>query len=261
MAQASESSTGTCALCGQSRVLQNSHLIPKWAYRRLQQTDTGRANPILVSEGSATFTSQQITQHLLCEICEDRFSKREGYVAKLTAIADGTIKIMRYVVTHDDNLEAVELGPGIDLSKLCYFAMSVIWRSHAMGRNCQLGEYEPQFRSYLLEESPFPADASLSMAILQPSALTDNPHHYVAPPSMAQVGSLLVAGFMICGLVFQCFIGRDLRREMKLCCLGGTNPTKYALLRQADKLDYFADAFAQYASATPRGKYADDMTR
>ena len=95
MDQGKPSNTGDCALCGQQRILQKSHLMPKWAYRRLQQTPQGRANPMFVNDGLAAMTSKQVTSHLLCGDCEARFSEREDYVAELTETdATGQLKMV-----------------------------------------------------------------------------------------------------------------------------------------------------------------------
>lgn len=246
-----------CALCGKQSILQDSHLLPKWAYKRLQKTDKGRDDPIHVANGSAFYTSDQTKQHLLCEECEQRFSKREDYVSRLTTSGNSGLKILQYVTQLDTPKKVlVELSDEIDAAKLSYFAISIIWRSHVMHRGCHLGSYEPQFRRYLLEEAPFPSFAVLSMGIPEPSSRCENPQNWVTAPSSQRVDALWLHGFMLCGLVFRCFVGRAIKPEMKQICLAGTNPKKYAMIQPADQYGDYQSAFDMLATAKPCGKLA-----
>jgi len=231
--------------------------MPQWAYRRLQKTGEGREDPVRVADGTAFHTSAQITQHLLCEDCEGRFSRRENYVAKLTTLENGGPKILQYVTRLNTPRGLLaELSDDIDTAELAYFAGSILWRSCVMHRGCQLGPYESQFRSYLLEEAPFPSFAMLGLGILMPSALSDNSHNWITEPASLRVGALRLHGFILCGLAFRCFVGQVLTATMKQICLAGPSPKKYVSLIPSNQYGDFLGAFDMLATAKPRGKLA-----
>ena len=244
-------------------MLKDSHLIPKWAYKRLLNADQESKHPIRVAGDAACLTSKQITQHLLCEDCESLFSKREDYVAQLTALENDAPKILQSVTRLDTPRKVLsELGSNIDSEQIAYFASSILWRSCVMRRGCQLGPYESQFRSYLLEEGSFPSFAMLSLGILEPSAPSDNPYHWINPylwvtePSSSRADALRLHGFILCGLVFRCFIGQALPTKVKQICLAGTAPRKYVSLLAPERCGDFLNAFDMLANAKPHGKLA-----
>jgi hypothetical protein len=258
MDQGKPSNMGFCAPCKQTRILQNSHLMPKWAYRRLQQTPHGRGDPVRVTNGSAVQTSAQVTKYLLCGDCEARFGERENYVAALTE-TDATGKLQ--IVTNVTRLNTprgvlVELGSVIDTEKLAYFAASVIWRSCALGFDCRLGRYEADFRNYLLGNANFPSAAAVAMTILESSLLAAAPENWVTLPSSMHAYPAWIHGFIVRGLAFRCYIGRLIDPQMQNVCLVRGRPKKYAAMLPADKLGDFRAAFEVLAAATPRGKLA-----
>lgn len=254
-----------CALCRQRKTLKDSHLIPKWVYKRLLHSESeNNKHPVKVAGKAACLTSDQITQYLLCDDCEDRFSKREDYVARLTVLENGTPRILQSIVRLDTPRGVLsELGNDIDSAQIAYFASSIFWRSCVMQRGCKLGPYESQFRSYLLEETPFPPIAMLSLGILEPYAQTDNPYHGINPyvwvtePASSRAGALRLHGFILCGLVFRCFIGQALPIMWKQkICLAGTAQRKFVSLFKPDKCEDFLNALDMLTGAKPRGKLA-----
>lgn len=246
-----------CALCQKHRNLEDSHLIPKWAYKRLQKADAKKKEPIHVTDGSAFNSSIQTKQYLLCKECEDRFSRREDYVSRLTTAASGKLKIVQYVNRLDTpNKKLVELSDQIDTIQLSYFAASIIWRSHVMDRGCRLGVYSEHFRRYLLEEESFPLCAVLCMGILEPTSNFETPHNWVTEPSSLRAGPLWLHSFMICGLIFRCFVGQALKPETRQVCLARSNQKKYAVLQPAEQFGDFQSALDMLIAAKPRGKIA-----
>ncbi|WP_139253447.1 hypothetical protein [Burkholderia ubonensis] len=247
-----------CALCGEYKELKDSHLIPQWAYRRLQQSEQGRDDPIRIADGTAVRTSKQVTKHLLCGDCEQRFSKPEDYVARLTEIdAPGKLKILGNITRADPpHSDVAKLATEIDTKTIAYFAASVIWRSCVMDNACKLGKYEPSFRRYLMGETDFPREASLSMLILEPSRLTARPERLVTFPSSLKTPFAWLHGFIICGLAFRCFVGRSLNAQMKTACLAGDGPVKYAYMMRAQEFGDFFEACKTSTAAIPRGKLA-----
>lgn len=252
---------GKCALCEQERELQDSHLMPQWAYKRIQQSEEGRKDhPIEVSNGTAIQTSKQVTQRLLCSDCEGRFSRVEGYVAKLTELDEGgALKIMNSLDRQSvPGTGMAIIANDVDVEKLVYFAASVIWRSAVMrgSDGCKLGKYVENFRRYLLGEAEFPLESSMSMLVLEPSKSIAKPHRYFTFPSSLKTPTSWLHGFTICGLAFRCFVGRSLDEETKMVNLGGDSPTKYAILMAAQEFKDFHEVSRTSRAATPRGKLA-----
>lgn len=67
-----------CALCLQESELRESHIIPKFVGKWIKETGTG----YLVSAEDGSKRVQDITKlHLLCNDCEEKFSKLEKYFA------------------------------------------------------------------------------------------------------------------------------------------------------------------------------------
>lgn len=252
------SNTGECALCKEQKLLQNSHLMPKWAYKRLQTTDGGREDPIEVKNGSALYTSRQVTKHLLCEDCEGLFSIREGYVAGLTQTDhEGLLKILALVTRYEPPLTVVELNSEIDVESIVYFAASVIWRACVMTEECILGtHYELAFRRYLLGEAQLPPEVSMNMVILEPSSLLAHPERYFTFPSSTKIPAAWLHGFTVCGLMFRCFVGGGIDPKLKMVSLSKVEGVKYALLSKPEDIGDFREIHKVAAAATPRGKLA-----
>lgn len=259
MEAVSKKHKGICSLCWQHAELCDSHLIPKWAYRRLQRNVDGRGDPVRIKDGKAILTSTQITQYLLCAECEQRFSSRENSVAQLTEVVDGKIRLFEYVTRLETPHRLLaKLHNEIDVATLVYFAASMIWRSAAMHRSCHLGPYELQFRNYLLDTAPFPASAALTMGILEPSTLTERPYALITEPASMRALQMRVHGFILCGLAFRCVVGKAIQPAMKRSGLADTNPDKYALLLPSDRCGDFLSAFDMLAGAKPRGKLSNN---
>lgn len=68
-----------CSLCGQDKILQNSHIIPKFVGRWIKETS---ATGFLTQATNASKRIQDLNKkRLLCSECEERFSKFETYFA------------------------------------------------------------------------------------------------------------------------------------------------------------------------------------
>ena len=101
----------TCALCGVAGDIRQSHVIPKFAINWIKRTSlTGRL-------ASATDAAKRIQDgikiSLLCDNCEEIFSKAEKYFAEkiFTPFHDNGVRLFDY----NKNLE--------------HFATSLSWRS------------------------------------------------------------------------------------------------------------------------------------
>src|SRR5271157_4081800 len=66
---------GECGLCRQRAELQDSHLMPRGAYKLLREPDSGVRHPILVTESTTLQTPAQVHDYLLCGSCELRLEQ------------------------------------------------------------------------------------------------------------------------------------------------------------------------------------------
>lgn len=248
---------GTCALCKNDAELQNSHLIPQWAYKRVLRIDlAGAKAPALIAGGSAVLSNKQKTQHLLCFECEQRFSKCEDYVATLTEPNGAHIKLFDRVRRAEPPAKVVGyLNTPEDAEQLAYFGASVLWRGYAMTGACKLGPYGEGFRQYLLGAAGFPAEAVMSVGLFDPSPDVDV-RGWVSEPASTKANFAWLHGFLIAGLAFRCWVSNTLPRQWQQISLAGPNPAKYvSIVKPEDCPDFLAAAeFA--AAAEPRGKLA-----
>lgn len=246
---------GTCALCQKNNNLQDSHLIPKWAYRRALETDpTGAKAPIHIEGGTAFTSNKQTKKHLLCTDCEQRFSSSEDHVAGLTEISDQRIKLFGKVTRLDTPQKVLaSLDDGADADQLAYFAASVMWRGCVMTGDCKLGPYEQSFRQYLLGVASFPAEAVMHAAIFD--GLPEFDHRgWVSEPSSTKANFGWLHGFLVAGLAFRCWVGKSLPKVWLQASLAGPNPNKYISIISPGSCSDFLVAADMAASAKPRGK-------
>jgi len=166
-----EPSIGPCALCGTVGPLKLSHIIPRWMYRRLLHTSPNSTPSSLIrvdpDARSATFSSKQNYERLLCGKCEGRFGVWEAYVSKVAVQQDGTFPALAQTTDiwrpPATKIWSVGSAAALDCDAITKFAVSVVWRSGvSSGRpRVELGPYEPVMAAYLLGTAPFPPAATL----------------------------------------------------------------------------------------------------
>ena len=223
---------GVCRLCRTEAQLCNSHLIPAGFYRLLRSTTIEPADPLLISPKSTFTTSIQISEHLLCGECEERFRAGgedwairncyrvgEGFrlhelTLSCTLLEDGELAKF---YSAKSNLE-------IDCAKLAYFAASVFWRASAHAWKfptinpaipIALGPYEDKFRTYLLGSSRFPDNAAIWVWISQ----AEKPSRAITFPSSYRLWECHVHTFDIPGVRFELFLGKTMLEFIKLMCV------------------------------------------
>lgn len=247
---------GTCALCQKTADLQNSHLIPKWAYRRVCDLDlTGAKAPVQIVGGNAFSSNRQTIKYLLCAECEQLFSTCENYVSKLTELDDGQIKLFKNIKRHDSQRKLASLNKDEDGDQLAYFAASVMWRGCVMTGDCKLGLYEPKFRKYLLGATQFPTEAIVSVGLFEQSPTVDA-RSWVSEPASTKTEIGWLHGFLLAGLVFRCWVGKTVPSGWHQVSLAGPNPTKYVSLVKPEECADFLAAAEVAGAAKHRGQLA-----
>jgi hypothetical protein len=234
---------GICALCQKNSDLQDSHLIPKWTYKRVLEADSSGAKAPVQIEGGKAFTSNKQTKmHLLCFECEQLFSKSENHVAGLTQRTNRGIKLLEKVTRLEKKQTVMaSFDNKEDAEQLAYFAASIFWRGCVMNRCCKLGPYEPSFRQYLRGVAAFPAEAVMHVALLEGSTDID-PRGWISEPSSRKVNIGWLHGFLLDGLAFRCWVGKSLPKAWGQVSLAGPNSKKYASILRPDSCSDFLAA-------------------
>ena len=80
----SEPPSRPCRLCGLSRQLRKSHFLPAHVYRQYEKLLAPGTHLMMAQQGKAFVVGKQITQYLLCDVCEGRLSDGgESYFAQV----------------------------------------------------------------------------------------------------------------------------------------------------------------------------------
>jgi hypothetical protein len=181
-----------CKLCLQQKELQNSHLMPRALYLKSRDSGkTGNQDPYVVTAQGSKQSSFQTKEYVLCRECEQRFSKNgEEYVMRLVTKQNGRFPLLEKL----KNAAARTSGwdwthysatdtPNIDREKIAYFALSVLWRAsvHTWKQengsltSIDLGaKYNEQIRRYLLDQTPIPQNAYLTVVACTDSESQNN---------------------------------------------------------------------------------------
>ncbi len=255
---------GQCRLCLADNVeLCDSHILPKFAYKRLRDPSVSNPNPVTVTTRQTVQASHQITEYMLCRDCEDLFQVPETYVASLAYTSDGDPLILNElgVVPTGWSLPSLTIPVGsLETDKLVYFAASVFWRASVATQDgfdkLELGPYREQLRQYLLGASGFPAGARLNLTVLDQSksAGRDALHNVMTfPRSDNMHGEYRLHQFLMCGLNFMLVIGKKIPEIWSLRCLHhGTE--KGIGLATGDKFGVLRWIAVEVPKAIPRGK-------
>jgi len=164
---------GKCALCLSPNVdLQDSHVVPRWAYQPLRDDRPGRnPEPIMVWDGKALQISKQTSEHMLCVACERRFKVDEDYVYSLVPTAlDFPARKLVGKPERGVPADGTAVGVGqLDRDRIAYFGASVVWRGHTAKcvPDCDLAAFAEPFRQYLLDRTVgFPSGTSSELYVV-----------------------------------------------------------------------------------------------
>jgi len=212
--------TGTCALCQAKNIeLKDSHIVSKWLYRRLVGYDPAAApSPVMVADGASELTSKQVKEHLLCGTCENRLSVRENYASKVGVQADGSFPAMNTVtVVNSGGGVTLADAKGLDVDKLTYFGVSVIWRADVAQIEpiVDLGKSREDVRQYLAEQGPFPQNADLFITLFKPDPSFPRIDRIVAFPATASESGVDRHDFIACGMRFTMYAGGAVPASLK----------------------------------------------
>jgi hypothetical protein len=186
---------GTCRLCLNQAELIESHIIPRWAYKRLREAGA-HTHPVRVLHGVSKQTATHVKEHLLCGACDQHIGKVEARIADLLApSATGPRFLDRVgpaIFANDAQLRAVAPGT-LNLDDLTFFTASVVWRASVSEKvpQCSLGvPHEDEIRRYLRGEAPFPESAACTILFydLPPSIDVELSRVFTLPDSYSRDG-------------------------------------------------------------------------
>lgn len=104
---------GKCALCGEDKELQLSHIIPKFIGKYLKNTSIGNIR----SHENPNRIAQDIEKHyMLCHDCEELFSASERYFA-----------ILSFIRISEINTKALTMTKNFFISLHRYLGEAFIW--------------------------------------------------------------------------------------------------------------------------------------
>lgn len=262
---------GICALCQNDAELQDSHLIPKAAYKALCEPDHVIRNPVLVTAEVTLQTSEQVHDHLLCRDCELRFEQNgEDWVLKNGPQRNGRFPL-REALMRSLTMTSIPAGAiykelhdsAFDLERLIYFAGSVFWRASVhhwnsagdlMRRAPLPTAVEEQLRRFLLHIDGFPKDTSLFLSVS--AAIPPRPH-CIFPQPMVRVSEdapdIRAYGFAIPGLHFR-FMFENVPDHMKAVSVA--NPPYAVLVSDRIEGEIFESAQRLRETSKPVGTLA-----
>ena len=174
---------GVCKLCLQTKALQNSHYLPKSAFKVNRAPALKNPNPVVLSNDELVQSSAQLSDYLLCSDCEQKFSKNgESWVlANIPRDYGGKFPILdalnAEVAVLEDGGTKVYAGANVkflDMDKIIYFAISVFWRGavhvwesslRSKAPDVQLCGYEEPIRQFLFGTSPLSENVSIRVYV------------------------------------------------------------------------------------------------
>lgn len=220
---------GTCRLCRTKGAgLQDSHLVSAAAYRILNEA----GGCIAVNREHGVMISDQMSAHLLCADCEDRFNRggedwflRHCFRKGKFKFRDALEKATPFERKDGcDSYKGAEI-PGVHPDKLAYLAASLFWRASCHDWNYEnrpaLGSYEEQFRRYLMGEAPWPEKAYLTVGCV-PAGFDGFCQTFGQPKFDSKANGYWSHHVRLLGFMFMLYLGNFVPEQAKRLCMQHT---------------------------------------
>lgn len=220
---------GTCKLCRRKEIeLLESHFVSRKLYY------SGKKKLEFATFVCAGFDPEELKAHLLCRVCEERFSVNgedevlrhvaPKYVLKPMPLAEH----MRLAWARDNDPTAPRHDArdfDIDTDKFAYFAPSIVWRrtihewSPAVPR-WDLGQFAEDMRQFFLGQIPFPVNMSVLVMVCSDEA---SRRMWTIPYQFIEAGCLNFA-FDVRGIRFRVMMGHLPPFAHQTNCIGPQRP-------------------------------------
>jgi hypothetical protein len=184
-----------CKLCHSNNQLRNSHIISETFWKAIYDKKH-RAVPLATKSSTPRFIQNGIQEKLLCESCEQKFSKWECVLQK--SLVDMGNRNGQFITINqvDEKLYKVK---DIKYKEFKLAILSILWRmsitSHPFFKDYNLGVYNEKFRQILLDEN-VPDEKQYSIMVSR--CEIDNTFHpdmiFLFPPVKHIVQSFVIWG-------------------------------------------------------------------
>ena len=228
MSDRTEKHVGICPLCQTEQ-----DLIPAGVFRSLLKGANG-APPYSISALKTLITSRQYQDFVFCQPCDNLFNTNgEDWIQRqmwrprgfplLEKLADA-VPVEEF---RDGYVFETAGIPGIDSTKLAYFAVTMMWRMsiHAwLGadgdrRRFNLGPYQEPMRRFLFGVGPFPDNVVVSVYVWPDKARVLTATYLPKPEETYPHHSY---SYYLPGVTFVLNAGRQMPPVMRrLCCYRG----------------------------------------
>lgn len=265
-----------CALCLQERELKNSHIMPQSMYKAAGKAgEPFESDLILIDHkrGTAVRTSKQLKQKLLCESCEDKFSRLgEDYFARTCYQGAGGFELRGELrgLTPDEIPSGRKMWlessakSVMNTSAIKYFVVSILWRhsicsiggyaSHYKG---MLGKkYEEQFRLYLFEEKNFPKNVQILSYVDDNAEMAAMISHPTCEKCSISGISVKTHSFTVPGVRFRVLVGGGVERLK-----GEINSDIIFYQWSSAQTEYAKDIATKLYRTEPKGKFQKEAEK
>lgn len=201
-----------CALCNTDGALCESHIFPKFSYKRMKAQEGSLLEfSTLRRHPDGRVVQDGFREKLLCRVCEGRFQRWEDYFARVV-----NQKRLFDLKKPADGKKTVLVG-GLDYAKTKLFLLSILWRvSASTDPRFQVGlgeKHEKRLREMLLADDPgLPTEYGCVLAVPFIEFEGDEsaevrPATTVTPENVRWLHGLRLVRMQIDGVLLQFVIG------------------------------------------------------
>ena len=260
-----------CAGCLRERPLRNSHLLPKFVYKRVKGDQNA---PVIYRGGVAFLSNDQETQPLLCNDCEQRLNRMgERYASTVLYEKGGDcplFKLLGYTSRTEPLVDGVFFerrapvvrGAGrLNVDALTHFALGIFWKcAVTKGAAFSFGPRTEELRQYLFDGAPLGRGIYLLLEVLDLPRATGSDGDLLALPLASTARFPWVVRddgkpysevrLFVCGLEFALLLGNP-PRNLRMRTLFGYSIRKVWFISPWPSL---AGTQERAKSDKPRGK-------
>lgn len=239
-----------CVLCREEKDLRKSHIIPEFLYAALYDehhkylaisTDPGKRN---------VKRPKGVYEKLLCEDCEQYFSKLESYASGV--LFGGPELLIK------NNKIGIHIT-GVDYEKFKLFQMSIIWRiavsEREEFRNVSLGPHQERLREMLLSKNPGKQYEYGCVIVFSPKIIAFT-QELILPPEQVKIDGHRCLRALFGG-VFWLFVVSSHAKQFRMSDFYLSEKGELQLVYDKDKMLNYIKAFAHDLKRS--GKLPDDV--